>query len=130
MSVVFFFFKQKTAYELRIGDGISDVCSSDLDDDADGALAGRQFVDPRGDLGPLGVRLRRHARRGLAGIDALAAALLADVLPLHEGVEAVAVARHRVLALNDSACGDQSPLPRPALPRLHPQPRGTAHTNA
>src|SRR3546814_303121 len=29
-SVVFFFFKQKTAYELRISDWSSDVCSSDL----------------------------------------------------------------------------------------------------
>src|SRR3546814_6391947 len=28
---VFFFFKQKTAYEMRISDGSSDVCSSDLD---------------------------------------------------------------------------------------------------
>src|SRR3546814_5656244 len=28
----FFFFKQKTAYEMRISDGSSDVCSSDLDD--------------------------------------------------------------------------------------------------
>src|SRR3546814_19123058 len=28
--VVFFFFKQKTAYELRISDWSSDVCSSDL----------------------------------------------------------------------------------------------------
>src|SRR3546814_4071444 len=28
---VFFFFKQKTAYELRISDWSSDVCSSDLD---------------------------------------------------------------------------------------------------
>src|SRR3546814_10254911 len=28
--VVFFFFKQKTAYELRIRDWSSDVCSSDL----------------------------------------------------------------------------------------------------
>src|SRR3546814_3364264 len=27
---VFFFFKQKTAYEMRISDGSSDVCSSDL----------------------------------------------------------------------------------------------------
>src|SRR3546814_4165994 len=27
----FFFFKQKTAYELRISDWSSDVCSSDLD---------------------------------------------------------------------------------------------------
>src|SRR3546814_9551206 len=29
---VFFFFKQKTAYELRISDWSSDVCSSDLRD--------------------------------------------------------------------------------------------------
>src|SRR3546814_8516053 len=29
-SIVFFFFKQKTAYELRISDWSSDVCSSDL----------------------------------------------------------------------------------------------------
>src|SRR3546814_2539261 len=30
--VVFFFFKQKTAYEMRISDWSSDVCSSDLPD--------------------------------------------------------------------------------------------------
>src|SRR3546814_4872446 len=30
MLVVFFFFKQKTAYEMRISDWSSDVCSSDL----------------------------------------------------------------------------------------------------
>src|SRR3546814_14995721 len=30
MCVVFFFFKQKTAYEMRISDWSSDVCSSDL----------------------------------------------------------------------------------------------------
>src|SRR3546814_3417548 len=29
--IVFFFFKQKTAYEMRISDWSSDVCSSDLD---------------------------------------------------------------------------------------------------
>src|SRR3546814_4424068 len=29
--LVFFFFKQKTAYEMRISDWSSDVCSSDLD---------------------------------------------------------------------------------------------------
>src|SRR3546814_2046452 len=29
-SLVFFFFKQKTAYEMRISDWSSDVCSSDL----------------------------------------------------------------------------------------------------
>src|SRR3546814_2676917 len=33
LSVIFlfFFFKQKTAYEMRISDWSSDVCSSDLD---------------------------------------------------------------------------------------------------
>src|SRR3546814_9973806 len=30
MSILFFFFKQKTAYEVRISDWSSDVCSSDL----------------------------------------------------------------------------------------------------
>src|SRR3546814_11746046 len=30
MSCIFFFFKQKTAYEMRISDWSSDVCSSDL----------------------------------------------------------------------------------------------------
>src|SRR3546814_11042515 len=31
----FFFFKQKTAYDMRISDWSSDVCSSDLDEDGD-----------------------------------------------------------------------------------------------
>src|SRR3546814_6368195 len=30
LSDIFFFFKQKTAYEMRISDWSSDVCSSDL----------------------------------------------------------------------------------------------------
>src|SRR3546814_1711909 len=30
--IYFFFFKQKTAYEMRISDWSSDVCSSDLDE--------------------------------------------------------------------------------------------------
>src|SRR3546814_7316235 len=32
--ILFFFFKQKTAYEMRISDWSSDVCSSDLEEDA------------------------------------------------------------------------------------------------
>src|SRR3546814_5504020 len=32
VEVIFFFFKQKTAYEMRISDWSSDVCSSDLVD--------------------------------------------------------------------------------------------------
>src|SRR3546814_149917 len=39
--VFFFFFKQKTAYEMRISDWSSDVCSSDLEwEEADVVLAG------------------------------------------------------------------------------------------
>src|SRR3546814_2938641 len=38
---LFFFFKQKTAYELRISDWSSDVCSSDL-------MFGVMVVEPRG----------------------------------------------------------------------------------
>src|SRR3546814_9975062 len=39
----FFFFKQKTAYEMRISDWSSDVCSSDLD--AAGNLVNSNFVN-------------------------------------------------------------------------------------
>src|SRR3546814_9619273 len=35
LIVCFFFFKQKTAYEMRISDWSSDVCSSDLQGDRD-----------------------------------------------------------------------------------------------
>src|SRR3546814_10025668 len=41
MYVFFFFFKQKTAYEMRISDWSSDVCSSDLIRGADVAISGR-----------------------------------------------------------------------------------------
>src|SRR3546814_11180095 len=41
---MFFFFKQQTAYEMRISDWSSDVCSSDLiDDPAD--RQGHQYAD-------------------------------------------------------------------------------------
>src|SRR3546814_1148012 len=40
--LVFFFFKQKTAYEMRISDWSSDVCSSDLRVDNGSVMPGRQ----------------------------------------------------------------------------------------
>src|SRR3546814_6021517 len=43
--VIFFFFKQKTAYEMRISDWSSDVCSSDL---GGSAAAGRRGPSPPG----------------------------------------------------------------------------------
>src|SRR3546814_17047170 len=60
-AVVLFFFKQKTAYEMRISDWSSDVCSSDLvaaDVSADTGLAAqRRAVLDRADY-----RLRPHYR--------------------------------------------------------------------
>src|SRR3546814_5442145 len=43
---IFFFFKQKTAYEMRISDWSSDVCSSDLLTET-GRLLARLPIDPR-----------------------------------------------------------------------------------
>src|SRR3546814_15407426 len=43
---VFLFFKQKTAYEMRISDWSSDVCSSDLLR----LTAGKNFADNRGNI--------------------------------------------------------------------------------
>src|SRR3546814_3070785 len=42
---VFFFFKQKTAYEMRISDWSSDVCSSDLVYASDEQENGDEYVD-------------------------------------------------------------------------------------
>src|SRR3546814_2394419 len=53
----FFFFKQKTAYEMRISDWSSDVCSSDLFE--------RHRPRLQGDHGDF--RRRRRGRRRVAG---------------------------------------------------------------
>src|SRR3546814_4949516 len=54
---MFFFFKQKTAYDLRISDWSSDVCSSDLTDIAaepsgEAILGIGQFLALGGELAP------------------------------------------------------------------------------
>src|SRR3546814_7101564 len=50
---IFFFFKQKTAYEMRISDWSSDVCSSDLSSAAHANGGGAAAPTPRmsGDRG-------------------------------------------------------------------------------
>src|SRR3546814_1240615 len=61
---MFFFFKQKTAYEMRISDWSSDVCSSDLVDQRDSDLPDRQLQEVRGPTCPRGERL---VARGASG---------------------------------------------------------------
>src|SRR3546814_11170574 len=57
--MLFFFFKQKTAYEMRISDWSSDVCSSDLGDGNQAAEALQQ--DPlRLRRGGVGLQPRRQ----------------------------------------------------------------------
>src|SRR3546814_1682567 len=57
----FFFFKQKTAYEMRISDWSSDVCSSDLADRNVGLRLTQQPVADHAarDLAALAARHRR-----------------------------------------------------------------------
>src|SRR3546814_8953973 len=59
MFLLFFFFKQKTAYEMRISDWSSDVCSSDLAGDVAGgerrqapAMEAREGAVDVGEAGP------------------------------------------------------------------------------
>src|SRR3546814_6534968 len=68
----FFFFKQKTAYEMRIRDWSSDVCSSDLRDDH-AQLQPRDRLDRLRHLRPSLLRAphprgRPQRHRGRAGI--------------------------------------------------------------
>src|SRR3546814_2139815 len=77
-SFLFFFFKQKTAYEMRISDWSSDVCSSDLDRvafvDGDGAevrhfeggadfVLDRAFLDALGEVSGEPAFVRSEVRR-------------------------------------------------------------------
>src|SRR3546814_1765645 len=62
--VLFFFFKQKTAYEMRISDWSSDVCSSDLVGFARrGGIGDRHLVDRDAFTGHRGLVDRRSEER-------------------------------------------------------------------
>src|SRR3546814_19542735 len=63
--VCVFFFKQKTAYEVRISDWSSDVCSSDLTsvDEHDSLVAGKDQIRPprhRPDMQPISETASMH----------------------------------------------------------------------
>src|SRR3546814_3851574 len=71
-----FFFKQKTAYEMRISDWSSDVCSSDLVDSAAlperfGGVGGGRSFHRRGARRPPGPRPALPAPRGRHGVPEL-----------------------------------------------------------
>src|SRR3546814_4004271 len=57
---LFFFFKQKTAYEMRISDWSSDVCSSDLGSCDRAALPGRTRTGERRSGDPVSAEPRQQ----------------------------------------------------------------------
>src|SRR3546814_10186519 len=97
---VFFFFKQKTAYEMRISDWSSDVCSSDLGQ-ARRQRRGELHDDRGGDIGHDAERddahpLQAAARKGVEDFEDAARGRLAvklrqrdrlDARQRHEGQE-------------------------------------------
>src|SRR3546814_5747109 len=70
----FFFFKQKTAYEMRISDWSSDVCSSDL---SDGPWQTRARECPLAGPGPYSAATPQAGRSAAAAGATSAATLLA-----------------------------------------------------
>src|SRR3546814_4857027 len=85
-----FFFKQKTAYEMRISDWSSDVCSSDLRVAADAATVHHR-----------GFQADERPIRQRAAVDHREMAdqhILAD-----DRREALGAVRHRAVAMNDAA---------------------------
>src|SRR3546814_10494867 len=106
--MIFFFFKQKTAYEMRISDWSSDVCSSDLPGEIGDILAHRQIGVDEGAgrslitriLSTETLRLRLEARGVLlrppiahraAGVDLapLIVEPVADLVPDHRTDRAI-----------------------------------------
>src|SRR3546814_3069932 len=113
MSVLlFFFFKQKTAYEMRISDWSSDVCSSDLDDgDLGNALGGEVGLieEDTAEVVAVGKHLVLARQVGAAGIDQVDARqmvllgnLLGSQMLLH-GDREVGAAFHRGVVSDDHA---------------------------
>src|SRR3546814_1042801 len=88
--VVFFCFKQKTAYEMRISDWSSDVCSSDL-------VEGDRHLAQVGDAIEFGVRRDRLSQRHGARDD-LARDRRGDAEPV-ETAAADTGGRHHALRL-------------------------------
>src|SRR3546814_13463648 len=100
----FFFFKQKTAYEMRISDWSSDVCSSDL---LDHVLGGQRL-----EIQPVrGVVVGRHGLRVAVDHDGLEAGLRERVGGMH-----AAIVELDALAAAVRAAAEDHPLA--AVPRF------------
>src|SRR3546814_1070613 len=91
--VFFFFFKQKTAYEMRISDWSSDVCSSDLLDHDEAANAFATMLDGGASDEQVGEFLVALSDRGetMVEIAAAAEAMRARLIPINAPAGAIDV---------------------------------------
>src|SRR3546814_9998151 len=64
MTFIFFFFKQKTAYEMRISDWSSDVCSSDLESARELVVHGHRVLVETGAGEGIGAHDRHYVEAG------------------------------------------------------------------
>src|SRR3546814_11735229 len=111
-NVYFFFFKQKTAYDLRISDWSSDVCSSDLlvVRPAPGHHAGQHQLageaQPGGCRGSLAHVVRLHPAGGDDGVGAVLQGICEQELQLARLVSAEAERSEesRIGKEGDSTC--------------------------
>src|SRR3546814_9238741 len=111
-SLILFFFKQKTAYEMRISDWSSDVCSSDLLEPV--AAAAREVVRLRGERTALTEMLADPEMKAMAEeeLEAVAAALPAAEHALAVGLlpKDVADERAAMLEIRAGTGGDEAAL--------------------
>src|SRR3546814_1099921 len=120
---MFFFFKQKTAYEMRISDWSSDVCSSDLRRLRAGGTDPRedgQGGDPRGRCGrgTGGEDLQQYAARRLDDRDMRKPRPRAEA-----GARSAEILRHRERVVRAMLVADQLR----AASRRRPGQIGRAH---
>src|SRR3546814_11811341 len=118
--LLFFFFKQKTAYEMRISDWSSDVCSSDLDDAERGG---------GGAAGQSGDRYPRALSGADAGAQRINPCVIASGAKQSRAVYAGAGLPRPLRLLAMTGWGEANPLPNPP-PVQDPPPASTAASRA
>src|SRR3546814_5683470 len=97
---IFFFFKQKTAYEMRISDWSSDVCSSDLGSKPGERRGGRTKGVPNKATASIRDIARQYTEEAVNG-------LVAVLRDLNEPAAARVSAAHSIL---DRGYGKHSPV--------------------
>src|SRR3546814_6774113 len=80
--LLFFFFKQKTAYERRISDWSSDVCSSDLNTPSRSLSAADDTPRPRAALNRVSPVTATHSPGGGRSTWAVTSGLMRDMRPM------------------------------------------------